>query len=274
VSKKGVNVEELFHPFAHEDIEGAVIRVLEDEILNVNEFLAEVEQLDEGGEYEFSYTCCYLKHRGRHILVDAGFDPDTTPGALECLDVDPADVAWVLLTHADRDHVAGLLMHDGSLTYPRAQHVIGKDLWDNLSNPATLAALDDERAAFYRKLVRALDSSIQLIDGESNVVDGIRFIPSAGHRIGHAVYEFSSEGAPLVHTGDSFFHPLFAEHPDWANVTDSIPAAAVDSRRALVARLAKSHALVLSSHIPFPGMGTLKKVDDKEYEWTSMGREF
>lgn len=264
-------MDDLLHRFRHEDMEGAVIRILEDEVLSVNEFLAEAHQLDEGDEYAFAYTCCYIKHRGRHILIDAGFDPDTTPGALESIDVLPEDIELVLLTHADRDHVAGLLMHDGSLTYPHAQHVIDKELWDNLSDPETLDALDDERSRFYRQLIRILDSSIQLCTGETDVAEGIRFIPSSGHRIGHAVYQFTSDGSPLVHTGDSFFHPLFAEHPDWANVTDSIPMSGVDSRKLLAARVAESNALILSSHIPFPGIGQLKRIDDLLYEWTSIG---
>ena len=260
-------MEEQIHRFRHHDIEGAVIRIMDDEILSLNEFLPEEHRLDDGDEYEFAYTCCYLKHRGRHILIDAGFDPDTAPGALESIDVLPEDIEFVLLTHADRDHVAGLLMPDGSLTYPNAQHVIGKELWDNLSDPATLEALDDERSAFYRKLVRVLDDSIQLCDGESDVFDGIRFIPTAGHRIGHAVYQFASEDMPLIHTGDAFFHPIFAEHPDWANVTDSIPDQAVESRKLLVARAAGSDAVIISTHIPFPGIGQLKKINDLLYQW-------
>lgn len=260
-------MEDLLHQFRHEDIEGAVIRVLEDEVLSINEFLPEMHQLDEEDEYEFAYTCCYLRHRGRHILVDAGFDPDTTPGAMESIDVLPEDIEWVLLTHADRDHVAGLLMHDGSLTYPNARHVINKHTWDYLSDPQTLDALDDERRHFYRRLMRALSDSVQLCDGEIDVADGIRLIPSPGHRIGHVVYEFASNGAPVIHTGDSFFHPLFAEHPDWANVTDSIPASGVDSRRLLVEKLAETRALILSTHIPFPGIGTLEKVSEESFQW-------
>ena len=263
-------MEDLLHQFRHENIEGAVIRILEDEVLSVNEFLAEVHQLDDGDEYEFAYTCCYLKHRGRHILIDAGFDPDTAPGALESIDVYPEDIELVLLTHADRDHVAGLLMLDGSLTYPNAQHVISKEVWDHLINPKTLDTLDDERSRFYRKFVRVLDDSIQLCEDECEIVEGIRFIPSPGHRVGHAVFQFESEGTPLVHTGDSFFHPLFAEHPDWANVTDSIPATGVDSRKHLMAKLAESNALILSTHSPYPGIGQLKKIDESSYQWTSM----
>ena len=261
-------MDEPIHRFQHHDIEGAVIRVMDDEILSLNEFLAEEHHLDTGDEYEFAYTCCYLKHRGKHILIDAGFDPDTTPGVLESIDVLPEDIELVLLTHADRDHVAGLLMVDGTFTYPNAQHVIGKELWDNLSDPATPEALGDARGAFFRKFVKLFDEAVQLCEKEEEIFDGIRFIPSPGHRIGHAVYEFASEGTPLLHTGDAFFHPDFAEHPDWTNITDSIPDQAVESRKALVARAAKSNALILSSHIPFPGIGRLKKIDDLLYHWT------
>ncbi len=266
-------MQDLLHRFSHENIEGAVVRVLEDEILSVNEFLAEVHQLDFGDEYEFAYTCCYLNHQGRHILVDAGFDPDTPPGALESMDVAPEDIELVLLTHADRDHVAGLIAHDGSPTYPNALHVLSKDTWDHLSRRETLDALDEERRRFYQKLVRTLAESIRLCDGDSVVAEGIRFIPSPGHRVGHAVYEFASAGTPLVHTGDSFFHPLFAEHPDWANITDSIPASGVASRRLLVAQLADSNAVVLSSHSPFPGIGTLKQAGELTYQWVSLTPE-
>ena len=223
------------HRFTHEDIEGAVIRVMEDEIVSTDEFLSEEHKFDGQTEYPFAYTCCYLRYRGRHVLIDTGFDCDTTPGALESIDVAPEEIEVVLLTHADRDHAAGLLMPDGTFTYPNAQHVIGRELWENLRNPETLDALDEERQSFYRRLVHAFDDHLQLPSDESEVIDGVRFVPSPGHRVGHAVYEFATGGPPLLHTGDSFFHPVFAEHPDWPNPTDSIPDQAVASRVRLVA---------------------------------------
>ncbi len=254
------------HRFTHEEIEGAVIRIIEDEILTTNEFLSEEHKSDELDEYPFAYTCCYLRYNDKHVLVDAGFDWDTVPGALEALDVATEAIDLVLLTHADRDHVAGLLMPDGTFTYPNARHVIGHELWENLRRPETLAALDEERRAFYSKLLHAFDHVMRLCEEESEVIEGIRFIPSPGHRIGHAVYEFATEGTPLLHTGDSFFHPVFAEHPDWPNVTDSLPEQAVDSRKALVARAAATNALILSSHIPFPGIGRIESADGA-YRW-------
>jgi glyoxylase-like metal-dependent hydrolase (beta-lactamase superfamily II) len=258
---------EYVHRFTHEDIEGAVIRILDDEILSLDEFLAEEHHLAEGAEYPFAYTCCYLRYRGRHVLVDAGFDSDTAPGALESIDVSPEEIEVVLLTHADRDHVAGLLMPGGTFTYPNAQHVIGLELWENLRKPETLDALDGERQAFFRRFVHAFDDHMQLPEEESEVIDGVRFIPSPGHRIGHAIYGFATAGHPLLHTGDSFFHAIFAEHPDWPNVTDSIPDLAVESRKALVARAVETKALILSSHIPFPGIGRIERLADGTYRW-------
>jgi glyoxylase-like metal-dependent hydrolase (beta-lactamase superfamily II) len=259
-------MDEQYLLFAHHDIEGAVIRVLEDELLSVNDFLEPEHHLEFGDEYACAYTCCYVRHRGRHILIDAGFDPDTPAGALESMNVAAEEIELVLLTHADRDHVVGLLMPDGSLTYPHARHVISQALWDNLSQDATLDALDRERSTFYRKLVSVLEDRIQLAAEASEVAEGIRFILSPGHRVGHAVYEFASSGEPLIHSGDAFLHPLFAEHPDWLNVTDSLPEQASESRKRLVEHIVRTGALVLSSHLPFPGLGRVHR-DGRAYRW-------
>ena len=259
-------MSESVHRFTHGDIEGAVIRIMEDEIVSTHEFLPDELKLDDPEEAIFSYTCCYLRYRGKHVLIDAGFDPDTAPGALESIDVAPEEIELVLLTHADRDHIAGLLMPDGTFTYPNAQHVIGRELWENLRKPETLDGLDEDRAAFYRRFVNAFDDHMRLCEGETEVVPGVRFLPSPGHRVGHAIYEFDSDsataGAPLLHTGDTFFHPMFAEQPDWPNMADSLPDQARDSRSAVIERAAASGALVLSSHVEFPGIGRIERSGD------------
>jgi len=260
-------VLENVHRFTHGDVEGAVIRIMEDEIVSTHEFLPDELKLVAPKDAIFSYTCCYLRHRGKHVLIDAGFDPDTVPGALESIDVEPEEIEVVLLTHADRDHVAGLLMTEGTSTYPNAQHVIGRELWENLRRPETLDALDEERAPFYRRFVAAFDDHLRLCEGDTEVLPGVRFVPSPGHRVGHAVYEFESDsGKPLLHTGDTFFHPMFAEHPDWPNVADSLPDQARDSRTAVIERAAASGALVLSSHVEFPGIGRIDR-HGEAYKW-------
>lgn len=261
-------MQEQLQAFTHHEIQGAVIRVLADERLSVNEFLEKEHHLEFGDEYAFAYTCCYVRHRGCHILIDAGFEPDTPAGALEAMDVAPDEVGWVLLTHVDRDHAAGLLLPDGSLAYPSARHVVAKELWDHLCRDETLTALAPDREAFYRRLLVALESKIELVHGMAELSDGIRFIPCPGHRIGHGAYELACSHEPLIHSGDAFFHPLFAEHPDWRNVADSMPAQAAKSRRHLVEHIVRSEALVLSSHMPFPGIGRIRRTGEA-FDWQS-----
>lgn len=254
------------HRFTHEDVDGAVIRVLDDELTTPDEFLPDNRKLGLPEEFPFAFTCCYLHHRGHHVLIDAGFDGDTAPGALESIGVAADDIVAVLLTHADRDHAAGLLRPDGSLTYPNARYAVARPLWENLRDPKTIRTLGDERGTFYLRLVRALDPRVELYEAEQEALEGIRFIPSPGHRIGHAAYEIASRGAPLLHTGDAFFHPLFVEHPEWPNAIDSIPDQAATSRLRLVERAVASGALVLASHLAFPGIGRIRS-DAGAYRW-------
>ena len=255
------------HHFVHDRIEGTVIRVLDDEITTPNAFLPVEWQLESPPEFRFAYTCCYVRHRDRHVLIDAGFEPDTVPGALETLDLAPEDVDLVLLTHADRDHVGGLLMLDGALTYPNARHVISAELWETLRDPATLDRLDPERGAFYRRLVDAFDARLHLPEDEAELVDeGIRFLSSSGHRPGHAAYELLTDTSPLLHTGDVFFHPLFIEHPTWPSTADSHAEQAADTRRQLAQRAAITQALVAGSHLPFPGLGHIEPAHGA-YRW-------
>jgi len=252
--------------FEHHGVAGAVIRILDDETLSLNEFLTPERQSDDAEDYDFAYTAAYINYSGKHVLVDAGFDPDTVPGALESLGIEPEEIDLVLLTHADSDHIAGLLMQDGGLTYPNAEHVIGKMLWENLRKPETLALVPEERAPFFKRFVSTFEDKIRCCEDGEVVSEGVRFVLNHGHRVGHAVYEFSTAETPIVHTGDAFFHPVFAEHPDWVNRTDSLPEEAVESRRQLVPQLAAVRTLIMSSHIPFPGLGYLRK-SNAGYHW-------
>jgi len=59
---------------------------------------------------------------------------------------------------------------------------------------------------------------------------------------------------------------MYAEHPDWPNVADSLPDQAIASRIEVVERAAASGALVLSSHVEFPGIGRIER-QGEAYKW-------
>jgi hypothetical protein len=47
------------------------------------------------------------------------------------------------------------------------------------------------------------------------------------------------------------------EHPDWCPTFDALPPLSRESRRGLVERARREHALVLSYHLPWPGFGRI-----------------
>jgi glyoxylase-like metal-dependent hydrolase (beta-lactamase superfamily II) len=253
-------VEDGIHLFAHAGIEGAVLRILDDDPHSLNELLPDECKLPEDRTLDFAYTCCYVRHREHHVMIDGGIDGDEVGAQLEILDVKPEDVDLVLITHVDRDHVAGLILQvgDGELTYPNARYAIDAGLWAELHKDETYDELPKHLQRLFKALTARLEDRVILCDGEIEVADGIKFVPCPGHRPGHAAYEHTTDAEPILHVGDAFLHPVFIEHPGWPVTGDTFPDQAVESRKTLIERISKTSALVIATHFPWPGIGHLR----------------
>ena len=265
-------VENGIHLIAHAGVEGAVLRILDDEPHSLNELLDNEHQLAEDRSLPFAFTCCYVRHRDRHVMIDGGIDGDEVAAQLAFLDVKPEDVDLVLITHVDRDHVAGLILQvgDGELTYPNARYAIDAGLWKELHNDETYDELPKHLQRLFKALVARLEERVILCDGETEVADGITFVPCPGHRPGHAAYELATDAEPVLHVGDAFLNPIFVEHPDWPVTGDTFPDQAVESRRALIEQISRTNALVIATHFPWPGMGQIL-ADSDGCAWLAQG---
>jgi len=259
MNDKADPMEDRIHLFAHKGVEGAILRILDDDPHSLNDLLDDEHKLPEDRMLDFAFTCCYIRHRDRHVMIDGGIDGDEVTGQLTFLDVKPEDVNLVLITHVDRDHVAGLILQigEGELTYPNARYAIDAELWSALHEDETYDELPKHLQRLFKALVARLEDRVILCDGETDVADGIRFIPCPGHRPGHAAYEFVTDAEPILHVGDAFLHPVFIEHPDWPVTGDTFPDQAVNSRKLLIKRASESNVLVIGTHIPWPGMGRI-----------------
>jgi glyoxylase-like metal-dependent hydrolase (beta-lactamase superfamily II) len=252
-------MEDRIHRFAHAGTEGAVLRILDDDPHSLNELLDDEHQLAEDRSLPFAFTCCTVRHRDRHVMIDGGIDGDEVTAQLAILDVKPDDVDLVLITHVDRDHVAGLILQvgDGELTYPSARYAIDAGLWAELHKDETYDELPKHLQRLFKALTARLEERVILCEGETEIADGITFVPCPGHRPGHAAYEFATDAEPILHVGDAFLNPIFIEHPDWPVTGDTFPDRAVESRKVLIERATQSNALVVGTHFPWPGIGTV-----------------
>jgi hypothetical protein len=66
---------------------------------------------------------------------------------------------------------------------------------------------------------------------------------------------FTSGQEMAVYVGDLVHHPLQIEHPEWSPVFDSLPPLSRETRRNLVERARREQSLIISYHLPFPGIG-------------------
>ena len=249
-------MDDRIHLFAHGGVEGAVLRILDDDPNSLNELLPEECRLPEDRTLPFAFTCCYVRHRERHVMIDGGIDGDEVAAQLAVLDVKSEDVDLVLITHVDRDHVAGLILQvgDGELTYPNARYAIDAGLWEELQKDETYDELPKHLQRLFKALVARLEDRVILCEEESEVAEGITFVPCPGHRPGHAAYEFRTDDTPLLHVGDAFLHPVFLKHFDWPVTGDTLPEMAVESRMALIERIEQTNPLVIATHFPWPGL--------------------
>ena len=221
----------------------------------------------------------YLVNTGEHlVLIDAGaaglFGP--TLGKivenLRAAGYDPAKVDAVLITHLHGDHVNGLLNADGTRAFPNA------DVWsakaDNefwLSETVAAQAPKDFQPFF--KMARdaappyQADGVWKTFERDQPILPGISAVAAHGHTPGHSAYLLQSGGSALLIWGDLVHnHAVQFVKPDVAIEFDVDKKQAVAARKALFARAAKERLLVGGMHLPFPGIGHVRR-EARGYAW-------
>jgi glyoxylase-like metal-dependent hydrolase (beta-lactamase superfamily II) len=222
-------------------------------------------------EFDTPYTCLLINAHGRRILVDAGMGK-LTPSAgkllhnLKAEGIAPADIDTVILTHAHRDHCGGSVDEKGVPTFPRARYVMFKAEWDFWTDEAHLAEMEEQRAAFIRKTLLPLREQLDLLEGEADILPGIRAIPAFGHSPGHMVVSVTSGSEELLYTSDALIHPLHLEYPHWGSDFDWEPEQAAATMRGLLERVTARESLVHAFHFPFPGLGRVVQKGDA-WQW-------
>ncbi len=224
---------------------------------------------------------CLLVQTGRHVvLVDTGGgESSRTSGAvgarLEIEGIRPQDVDTVVLTHAHPDHLGGAVDAFGRPAFPNARYVLSELEWGfwtaARTDLHTLCVPNDSKKQMEftaRRCLGVLRFQVEGIDGETEIVPGIRAVPATGHTPGHLAILLSSGGQHLLNLGDAAVHPLHLEHPDWENGFDLTRTEALISRRELLDRAVAERMRVMAFHFPFPSVGKIAPLAEGGWKWT------
>ncbi|MCR4671756.1 MAG: MBL fold metallo-hydrolase [Lachnospiraceae bacterium] len=159
---------------------------IDDKVSCVREWIANI----------FFYT-----KNGTTVMIDAGYNYDRLKEKMGWLDIDPADIKHILITHQDTDHI-GALERDSGLLFKDAKIYLSEIENRYMTGEA-------RRKVFYGiyklPMVKTDNEKVLLTDGQILDIDGVRIecILVPGHTWGHMVYLIDDE---YLFTGDTIWY--------------------------------------------------------------------
>ncbi len=218
---------------------------------------------DEQNRCTYSTNCLLVEIGGKRVLVETGNGDQFPPrmkelfgidhdrsvaGALAELGVEPESIDAVVLTHLHFDHVGGATVRRGDSltpTFPRARHLVQKAELD-----AALHPHERNRASYLAENIEPLRAAglFELVEGEAEVVPGVRVLPTPGHSRGHqSVLIDGGNGEKALFLGDVVPTSVHVPLP-WVMGYDLDVEGTLASKKRLYSRALEEKWLLLYGH--------------------------
>jgi len=210
-----------------------------------------------------------LRQGDRLVLFDAGAGANFQASAGELLSgledagISPADVTDVIFTHAHPDHLWGILDDFDEILYPAANLWIPQAEWDYWRAGNTLADTPDARKSFVigaQSRFEAMEDQVQMISPGAEVIPGVEAVDTSGHTPGHMSYLIHGGSESVLVVGDAITNSVISfERPEWASGSDQDAQKGIETRKALLDRLATDNSRLIGFHLPDMGIGRVER---------------
>ena len=223
---------------------------------------------DERNRIQLGMRCLLVEHASGLVLVDTGLGNKENEKFADIYGVDnagaggrtaledglaslrirPDDIGLVINTHLHFDHAGGNTFRDDAgvirPAFPNARYVVQRGELD-------YATHTNERTAasyFNPNFIPLRDAGVlDLIEGEREIVPGIRVIASPGHVPFHQSVVIESDGETALFLADVM--PTSAHVPlPWIMGYDVEPLVTLESKRRILAQAAEGEWLMVFEH--------------------------
>jgi glyoxylase-like metal-dependent hydrolase (beta-lactamase superfamily II) len=216
---------------------------------------------------EYATRCLLIEAGGKRVLVETGNGDKFSPKlkdiyginhdrsiehALRDAGLSPDDIDFVVMTHMHFDHSGGTTRYSTSGSglapvFRRAKHVVQKREWEDATHPH-----ERNQASYLQENVAPLGEAglLQLVDGEAEIVPGVRVVPTPGHTAGHQsvlIGEWDPGAPKALFLGDVVPTAVHVKLP-WVMAYDLDPARTVETKRALFKRAFEENWLLIWGH--------------------------
>ncbi len=246
---------------------------------------------DERNRIPLALRCLLVEHDAGPVLIDTGIGNKEKAKFLDIYGVEnagesgptqledailevgfrPEDIAYVINTHLHFDHAGGNTYKDQEgkggkegkemrVAFPNASYVVqNKELeFGRNTNERTAASYLPPN---YEPVAEA--GKWQLVDGEIELLPGIRLLPTPGHVPFHQSVLITDSGETSCYLGDLIPTSAYVPLP-WIMGYDLEPLVTLESKRELLRRAEAEGWLMVFEHDPEVALGRVKR-DEKSY---------
>jgi glyoxylase-like metal-dependent hydrolase (beta-lactamase superfamily II) len=177
---------------------------------------------------------------------------------LALLGVQPQDITLVINTHLHFDH-AGLntRLLDGNLlpTFPKARYIVQKQELEDALHPH-----ERSRASYFSENIEPVLGQFELVEGEAEILPGLRVVPVPGHTLGMQAVELASEGQNFAYPAELI--PTMMQTPLlYIMAFDLYPMTTLETRKRMYERWIDGQYLLVFTHEPGHPLGRLVRTE-------------
>ena len=233
---------------------------------------------DDKNRIRLALNSFLIKKEDMLILVETGIGSDLEQkifeyysierepglvGSLQRLGHQAEDIIFVINTHLHFDHCGGNTCKNEKgedvPTFPKAKYVIQKREWKYALNPN-----ERDKPSYLKQNFMPLKErgQLQLVDGDSEIIEGVDVVLVPGHTTSHQCVKVKSEGKIFFFLGDLVPTTGHIGLP-YIMSYDLLPQVTLQNKKKIFNQAIEEDWILGFNHDPVHFFGQVEKVEDK-----------